>query len=270
MRPLTLFALGLGLTLAGASTMRGQMIVAHRGASADAPENTLAAFRLAWELGADAAEGDFHLTADGHVVCHHDATTARTGGKDLLVTDATLAELRELEFGGWKAERFRGEPIPTLADMIATVPRGKTLYVEVKSGPEIGPALQQALSGAPLPAERVKIIAFDEAVIREAKRLLPDHEAYWLSSFRQDPETGDWSPSAAEVVRTALDVGADGVGLQGRLEVVDAALVRACREASLSVHVWTVDDPQAAREFARRGVASITTNQPDVIRRALD
>ena len=77
-------------------------IVAHRGASLDAPENTLAAFRLAWSQGADAIEGDFRLTKDGRIACLHDDTTQRTAGLDLTVADSTLAELRELDVGSWK------------------------------------------------------------------------------------------------------------------------------------------------------------------------
>lgn len=76
-----------------------QSIVAHRGASFDAPENTLAAFNLAWEQGADAIEGDFYLTADQQIACIHDKTTKRTAGVELKVADSTLDQLRELEYG---------------------------------------------------------------------------------------------------------------------------------------------------------------------------
>ena len=76
------------------------MIVAHRGASSDAPENTLPAFRRAWELGADAIEGDFRLTKDGRIVCIHDKDTKRVADAKLVVSDATLAQLRTLDVGG--------------------------------------------------------------------------------------------------------------------------------------------------------------------------
>ena len=76
-------------------------LVAHRGASADAPENTIPAFQLAWEQGADAIEGDFHLTADGHIVCIHDEDTQKVAGKKLIVPESTLADLRKLDVGAW-------------------------------------------------------------------------------------------------------------------------------------------------------------------------
>src|SRR6185369_848081 len=89
------------------------MLIAHRGASRDAPENTLAAFRLAWQQGADGIEADFRLTRDGRVVCLHDASTGRTAGVDLAVAEASLEELKRLDVGGWKGARWAGERIPT-------------------------------------------------------------------------------------------------------------------------------------------------------------
>lgn len=85
------------------------VIVAHRGASHDAPENTLPAFELAWEQGADAIEGDFHLTRDGHIICLHDKDTKRTAGVKLVVKNSPLAELRKLDVGEWKDPRFKTE-----------------------------------------------------------------------------------------------------------------------------------------------------------------
>lgn len=247
-----------------------QMVVAHRGASAYAPENTLAAFELAWELGADAAEGDFHLTADGQIACCHDATTERTGGQKLSVAGSTFDALQAVEVGAWKDERYRGERIATLGDVLATVPAGKVFYVEVKCGPEIVPALSEALAASGLPAERVRIIAFDKEVIRAVKQALPEHEAFWLSSLKRDQASGEWKPTLEELITTAKEVRADGLDLKGVREVIDADFVSRCHDNDLSVHVWTVDDPEAAVAFGRAGVASVTTNRPDVVRQAID
>ncbi|MDA1056051.1 MAG: glycerophosphodiester phosphodiesterase family protein, partial [Planctomycetota bacterium] len=80
----------------------GQLIIAHRGGSHDAPENTLAAFRLAFEQGADGIEGDFYLTRDNRIVCIHDADTKRVADKTLVVAESSLAELKRLDVGSWK------------------------------------------------------------------------------------------------------------------------------------------------------------------------
>ena len=108
------------------------LVVAHRGASHDAPENTMRAFDRAWDLGADGIEGDFRLSKDGHIVAMHDADTMRvTGGSaNLNVASSTLAELRGLDVGKWKGERFSGERIPTFAEIIKSVPIGKKFFIE--------------------------------------------------------------------------------------------------------------------------------------------
>ncbi|MEO0532178.1 MAG: glycerophosphodiester phosphodiesterase [Planctomycetota bacterium] len=245
------------------------IIVAHRGASAYAPENTLAAFELAWKLGADGAEGDFRLTSDGQIVCCHDETTGRTAGEQLVVAESTLASLSTLDVGVWKGERFRGERIQTLGDVLATVPSGKLFFIELKGGPEIVPPLVRTLRKSGLPVDQIRVIAFDKEVVRAVKQDLPDQEAFWLSALRQ-ADDGSWQPSLDELIATALEIGADGLDLKGVPEVIDAAFVNKCHSAGLSVHTWTVDDTEAGRALATAGVLSITTNRPDTIRTALE
>jgi glycerophosphoryl diester phosphodiesterase len=97
------------------------LLIAHRGASREAPENTLAAFELAWQQGADGIEADFRLTRDGRIVCLHDATTGRTAGIDLAVAGASLEELKQLDFGSWKGSVWQGEPILVLEELLASL-----------------------------------------------------------------------------------------------------------------------------------------------------
>ena len=104
---------------------RMSLIIAHRGASADAPENTLAAFRLAWQQGADGIEGDFRLTSDGRIVCFHDDDTARVAGISLIVEETPLTKLRTLDVGAWKGKPWQGERIASLEEVLAEVPAGK-------------------------------------------------------------------------------------------------------------------------------------------------
>src|SRR4051794_3938882 len=114
--------LALGLWLAAAASGSRVEVIAHRGASHDAPENTLAAIKLAWQQEADAAEFDLHLSRDGKLVVIHDADTRRVAGVDKRVAEQTLAELRRLDVGAWKGPRFAGERIATLEEVLATVP----------------------------------------------------------------------------------------------------------------------------------------------------
>ena len=115
----------------------GQLIIAHRGASHDAPENTLSAFKLAIEQGADGFEADFYLTSDGKIVCFHDKDTERIAGKKLLVTQTPLDELQALDVGSWKGPQWKGERMPTMEDVLAAVPAGKKIFIELKSSAEI-------------------------------------------------------------------------------------------------------------------------------------
>ena len=112
------FLAGVMLVSSAAAKAEVPMITAHRGASHDAPENTLAAFRLAWDQNADAIEGDFRLSADGEIVCIHDADTRRTCGVQLVVAETPFTSLRDLDYGRWKAEASTGEPSPTRAEVL--------------------------------------------------------------------------------------------------------------------------------------------------------
>ena len=139
------FRLEAPILLAAVMVMTGSTpaveIVAHRGASHDAPENTLAAVKLAWERDADGVEVDVYLTKDGRIAVLHDKTTKRTTGVDRPVAEMTLSELHELDAGSWQDPRWKGERIPSLEEVLDLVPPGKKMYVEVKCGPEIVPEL---------------------------------------------------------------------------------------------------------------------------------
>lgn len=243
-------------------------IVAHRGASHDAPENTLAAFKLAWEQGADAIEGDFYLTKDRRIVCIHDGDTERVAGRKRVVAESTRAQLRKLDVGSWKGRRWAGERIPTIDEVLGTVPDGKKVFLELKSGKVIVPFLKQALDASGLKPEQIIILAFDEATVIEAKRILPSVRVCWLVGYSKDKATGAWTPPLSRVLGTLKRIGADGVDSDAR-EILDAAFVKDLRAANLAFHVWTVDDPSVAERFRRLGVDSITTNRPGWLREQL-
>lgn len=245
------------------------LIIAHRGASADAPENTLAAANLAWEQGADGIEGDFYLSADGRVVAIHDANVKRTAGVNGHVAKMTLAELQNLDVGGWKHERFAGERIPTLTQWLDTAenaPADALFLLEIKSGPEtIGP-IKKAIDAHPIDKRRIRIIAFKDSVIAESKRQMPDIDAYLLTSFRKDKATGVWSPSAIELIARLKKCSADGVDVNANENVIDAAFVNALRAADYELHCWTVNDVAAADRYRKLGFDSITTDRPALLR----
>jgi glycerophosphoryl diester phosphodiesterase len=254
-----------------AGTTRAQFIVAHRGASAAAPENTLAAFKLAWQRGADAIEGDFYLSKDKQIVCIHDRNTKRTAPEQPVrdVADTTLEQLRTLDVGRWKAERFAGEKIPTLAEVLATVPKGKQIFVEVKCGPEIVPYLKPVLEDSDLTAEQIAIICFNRQVVAEVREQLPQYRVNWLTSYEQQQD-GAWKPTPQQVIETLKACDATGLGSNGNLQVLNRPFVEKLGAAGYECHVWTINDPDVARRLSGLGVASITTDKPDTIRAVLE
>jgi glycerophosphoryl diester phosphodiesterase len=254
------------MIVAHASPVYALKLIGHRGASADAPENTLAAFRLAFEQGADGIEGDFYLTRDGQVVCLHDADTGRTGDKNLQVSTSTLAELRTVDVGAKKAAGFRGERIPTLAEVLAIVPAGKDFYVEVKCGPEILPALEQDIKASKVRPEQIAVISFSPEVIAAARRKMPNIRAYGLAEFKRTADSAAWQPDMPRVLDTLQRTRAVGLGAGGPLDWFSKEHVRALRDAGFEVHCWTIDDEPTARALQALGVDSITTNRPKQLR----
>ena len=269
-----LFLSAIAASLWAASAVRAEkmpLIVAHRGASHDAPENTLAAFRLAWEQGADAIEGDFFLTKDGEIVCTHDKVTGRLNAekRKMEVAKSTLAELQSLDVGSWKGERWKGERMPTLRDVFKLVPDGKRILVEVKCGAEILPALKKEIRACELRPEQIIIISFQKDVIRAAKRSLPEIKAFWLTSFKENKETGKVEPTEKAVMKTLPELRADGLSCGDHISIKPQFL-ESVRGAGFETHCWTINDPKRALELASFGMQSITTDRPALIREALE
>ncbi len=269
---LSLQVLGVIGVLLASTAVNAQVIVGHRGASYDAPENTLSAFRLAWEQGADGIEGDFYITKDQQVVCIHDADTKRTAGKQLKIADSTLAQLRELEYGKWKDAKFSGEPIPTFEEVLALVPKEKLFVIELKVGPEIVPLLKPSLDAAIAKnGEKTYLfISFNEKTVAKCKELYPKVRAHWLTGFKQDKKTGVWSPDARSVAQTVKTLQCEGVGLKGDPAIVNDKFIEEMKQGGVGeFHVWTIDEPADAKLYQRLGAVGITTNRPAFIRQAL-
>jgi len=142
-------------------TLQAVEIVAHRGASADAPENSLTSMELAWEQKADAIELDLWLSRDGKLIVFHDADTKRIGQLNRKISDYTLEEVQQVDIGAWKGPQFVGERIPTLESILATVPQGKRAFLEIKCGPEIVPEFMRVLKASGRAASQLAVISFN-------------------------------------------------------------------------------------------------------------
>ena len=244
------------------------LIIGHRGASSEAPENTLESFRLAWDQGADGIEADFRLSADERIVCMHDATTGRTTGGDLNIAATTLKVLRRLDAGLWKGEVWAGAMIPTLDEVLAALPHGSRLFIEIKSGAEIIAPLERVLQASGLSPERIRLLSFSAPLIAALKQRLPDWHACWLCDYRHTLLTNVWSPSKEKVLDTLLRSGADGLASADH-SFLDLDLADTLRGLGMEIHVWTVDRLPAAQRLCKLGVDSIMTNRPGWLRRRL-
>ena len=267
-----LFFFWVLISLASSET---PLIIAHRGASNAAPENTMEAFNLAWNLGADGIEGDFYLTHDGHIVAIHDANTGKvSGGKiKLLVKKANLKELQGIDVGSWKDKKYSGARIPTLEQVIDSVPDGKKFFIEIKCGTEImAPlikVLDQRMKERPELANQISFIAFDYHVIKACRKQWPEIEANFLESYKKTKATGTWTPDQNDVFQTLKVSLASGLGTQANEEVIDSGFVKRLRKSKLSFHCWTINDIETARHFRDLGVDSITTDFPKRIKDGL-
>lgn len=253
------------------STLADVRIVAHRGASADAPENTLAAYQLAQAQGADAIEGDFYLSKDGQIVCIHDATTKRTCGVEGKIAEMTFEQIRALDAGKWKHEKFAGQKVPTLAEFLAEVKPGMMGYVELKQGKELVEPMWKVVDASGVKLEQLVFISFKEDAIAEIKRTRPAAKACLLYGFKKDKQ-GKWNSTREGLIERARAVKADGISvsyISETAELVDAKLAKLARDAGLEFHVWTVDEPELAKKSIALGALSVTTNKPGWLRERL-
>jgi glycerophosphoryl diester phosphodiesterase len=259
------------------ATTRPVEIVAHRGESYDAPENTLAAFNLAWERGGQAVETDVHLTADGKLIISHDKDTFRTtggprhGGQKLVILEHTADELRKLDVGRWKAPVWAGQRLPLVDELLATLPKqtNRRLFIEVKVGPEAAAPLIAAINSAGHPLEQTAVISFNLQSCAEVKRQMPELQVYFLHGMKPDKKAGKPAPAIDELIKMAKDAKLDGLDLAYDGAPLDAAGIKKIHDAGLKCYIWTVDEIPVAKKFIEAGVDGITTNRAAWMREQL-
>lgn len=227
-------------------------IIAHRGASGAAPENTLASFRAALETGATALELDVHRTADGEIVVIHDATVDRTTDGAGRVSEMTLDAIRRLDAGSWRGPEFAGERVPTLAE-VCRLARGRAfLFVELKAD-GIADDVLDRLTAEGMDGQSI-LISFSAGNLRRAKEL------------RSDVATGLLTTEGSDARRLA-ELDADALCLHYRAATED--LARSLHADDRLLMVWTVNEPDEIRRMAALGADFIATDYPDRGLRAL-
>ena len=243
-------------------------IVGHRGASREAPENTRAAFQLAWEQGADGVELDVRMTRDGHVVVIHDESALRTAGLEVEIASATMSKLRQLDAGSWKGMAWADERLPELGEVLAEVPPGRKVFIEIKCGVDIMAPLLGVLERCPLTVDQLGVVGFSREVMRLARQQLPVSEVLWNVELKTTSAARGWSPAIEALSQQIREAKLDGLGIGVRGHV-DQAFVRRALQEGLKLFAWTVDDAGLAAELVRLGVDYLVTNRPGWMRTAL-
>jgi glycerophosphoryl diester phosphodiesterase len=228
------------------------LVIAHRGASGHAPENTLAAFRKAVAQGAAFIETDLQLTRDAHFVAIHDTTVNRTTNGTGAVHDLTLAQLRQLDAGSWFGSEFAGERIPTLEEILQFSKKNDVVfYLELK--PQGSWGGEHALIGALRESgeiARAAVISFDASVVLKLRKIEPTLMTALLYDGQIENPT-----------EKAVEVGARQLIARG--DLVTPALLEQARKKDLQVICWTVNHPAHMRLLIDAGVAGIMSDYPD-------
>lgn len=261
-------------------------VIAHRGASEDAPEHSLAAYRKAIDDGADALECDVRMTADGHLVCVHDRRVNRTSNGRGAVSSLELAELAELDFGSWKAPPDEPESpdtvspaalVPGAADpaeernqvltlerllrLVAETDRPVGLAIETKHptrwAGQVERRLLELLRRHPVPGE-VRVMSFSARSLNRVRISAPELPTVYLMHFLLPRHRSGRLPAGSAVAGPSI-----------RILRRDPGYVARAHRAGHRVHVWTVDDPADVELCARLGVDAVITNRPRTVREQL-
>ncbi len=245
-------------------TARAVRVVAHRGASHEHPEHTMAAYRQAIADGADALECDVRLTADRKLVCVHDRRVERTSDGRGFVSEMTYEELRALDFGAWKGAEHAGSRVLLFEDLLKealAAPRPVGLAVETKHPSRAGGRLEAELvrmlreyglaDGA---TGRVEVMSFSRTALTRMHRLAPGLPTVFLIERTVRPVRPPYATHAGP-----------GIDLVRR----DPGLVARLKAKGLAVRVWTVDEAQDVELCVRLGVDTIITNRPRDVRKLL-
>lgn len=244
------------------------LIIGHRGASAHAPENTLAAFQMAIDAGADGVEFDVQLAKDGVAVVIHDATLNRTGGRKDTVADLTSKELGKIEVGSWFNKKypkranadFAKETVPTLAQVLRLLKSSDGLiYIELKATDadyrSLAKAVCNVIRDSPL-LPRIIVKSFKLAAIPEIRHHLPQVQTAALFA----PQILDYLRRRKYIIAMAREFGSHQISLHHSL--VTKKLTALAALAAMPVTIWTADDPKWVKRCQKLDIGALITNDP--------
>ncbi len=230
-------------------------MIAHRGASGHAPENTLASFRLALELGARAVELDIHQSRDGELLVMHDDDFRRVGGRRVKVRALTLAQAQGIDIGSWFSKGFRGERVPTLGEVYDLVDGRAEVHVEIKHGGSVYPGIEARLAAfleRRRAWPRTVVSSFDHRALFAVRALEPRARLGYLLGLT----------TMGKAWREMEWMRAESLNIS--LRQASARRVRQARERGLRVLVYTVNTQKELDRLAKLGVDGAFCNYPEL------
>lgn len=235
-------------------------IVAHRGESFDAPENTLASINMAWQRGDTAVEIDIQLTKDKQIVVIHDHNTKRVSGVSKKIKKSLLSDLKQLDIGSFKSIKYKNERIPTLDEVLQTIPENGKLVIEIKSDTNILEPLKALLAKSPLKKEQIEVIAFDYKVISAAKQQMPHYLMLWLLDLDYFWPSWICFKNIDKIIKKVQKSQLDGVDIWAG-KVANKSFITALKNKNMLVYTWTVNDAKQAKTLIHNGINAITTDR---------
>lgn len=232
------------------------LIIAHRGESRDAPENTFASINLAWQRDADAVEIDVQLTKDQKIVLIHDKTTLRTGGKYKRITANNYDDLLKIDVGKFKDMKWKNERIPLLDKVIDAIPKNKILFLEIKSDETIIKPFQNLVVQKIINPSQIKFIGFNINTMKLLKDTFPAIGVYWIVEWKDYKS----KESLNETIRICKSAKLDGLDVQAT-KYLDKDVIHLVKNSGLKIYTWTVDDLERAKQLHFDGIDGITTNR---------
>ena len=230
-------------------------VIAHRGFSGAAPENTLAAVRAAIRIKADMVEIDVTLTADHHIVVIHDETLDRTTDGKGEVSRVTLAEIQRLDAGSWFGPSFAGEAVPTLDEVLVEIEGRILLNVEIKSEAVPRGVVTKVASAIRdhRMTDQVVVSSFSPSALEEMHSVAPDIRTAVLYNVKYH--------KGQDAVEIVTDLGASVFNI--KRQRLTKKMRRRCFEHNIPVGIYTVNTPRRVRRLVKKGVNAIFTDHPD-------
>ncbi len=245
-----------------------KVLIAHRGESFLAPENTLSSINLAWGNGAKAVEVDVQLTRDNEIVVIHDNNTSRVGNLNKRINKTLLRDLKKVDVGLHKDKTWKGEKIPTLLEVLKTIPSDGKLIVEIKCGTEIIIPLVKLLSSVEISLTQIEIIAFNRKVLTEIKKRLPQFKMLWLLNLDYYFPAWLLADCTKGIIKKVLKSKLDGVNVWAGKKI-SKRYIDQFKKYNLLVYTWTVNDVKTAQRLLELEVDAITTDRPSWLKKQL-